>query len=256
MRVSRDILLGVGVLACALLPNTELIASDAGDPQETQIAQCSRWVTTEIPHSLVPDPSAFCANDGVPRTGSWNSSGPCSWPGIPASSRSLYCASAGQEAENMVLVAAYHTPSSNGQELVDESEPKDDSKSSLAEFFTESAIRMGDLRLVPGFYILRPSHSPAGWNLNVNRTTADQIAEEDPQSYVGNVQMKAEKIAQPEGRLRIFFWPGALPSAETASTGRTEAQSLQEANSFRLHLEWGSTDVSISVSRDVPPLDK
>src|SRR5277367_4122813 len=207
MQVSRNILLGVGVLAYALLPNTKLNAYNAGDPQEAQIAQCSRWVTAEIPHSLVPDPSAFCANDGFPRTGSWNSSAPCSWPGTPASSGKLYCASAGQEAENMVLVVTYLAPSSNGQELVDESEPKDDSKSTLVEFYTKSAIRLGDLKLVPGLYILHPSHAPAGWNLNVSRTTADELAEEDPQSYVGNVQMTAEKIGQPEDRLRISFWP-------------------------------------------------
>jgi len=153
----------------------------------------------------------------------------------------------------MVLVVTYLAPSSNGQELVDESEPKDDSKSTLVEFYTKSAIRLGDLKLVPGLYILHPSHAPAGWNLNVSRTTADELAEEDPQSYVGNVQMKAEKIGQPQGRLRISFWPGSLPNAETALTGSTETQSLQEAKSLRLHLVWGSTDVSASVSPDVPP---
>jgi hypothetical protein len=248
MQPSRNILLRFGVFACALLLSSQLNAYDADDPQETQTTQCSRWLTAEVPHSVVPDPLAFCASL-VPRTDGWNASDSCFSPGFSFKKESLdqYCASAGGTWQGMVLVAAYHAKSSNGQEVVDESRTKGADKSSLIGFYTKGAIQLGGLRLAPGFYLLHPAHTSAGWDLVVSKTTFDQH-EEDLQGYVGNIQMKVAKVGQPEDRLRLFL---GLPSDEPDSASRKDAHSQQVAFSLRLHLLWEGTDLSVGVAHDV-----
>ncbi len=252
MQISKPTIVGAVILTCALSLHPRLHGYDLVEQQDGQATECTEWLKSEVPESVVPDPTEICDHSKTGRIMSWESYALCPSPSSSARDRRFYCASSGTDGESTVLIVAYRALSSDGHELLDENRPESDTQLGSAMVYTNSQVRLDVLTLSPGFYIVSPLHSSEGWRLKVIRSTSDHFSE-NARGFVGSVPMKVEKNAEPEDRAKVLLLSDSTPNSDAAAACKEHGQPDHDARCFRLHLRWGATDASVSIFTDLPP---
>jgi Protein of unknown function (DUF2911) len=98
---------------------------------------------------------------------------------------------------------------------------------------TDLDITLGDLKLPRGDYSFFVLYTRAGWQLIVNRGTAQWGTDRDPARDLGRVALASRTLAEPEGSLTIYL----VPESPQPTTGYAELRGT-------LRIKWGATELS------------
>jgi hypothetical protein len=92
---------------------------------------------------------------------------------------------------------------------------------------------LGDLAIPRGDYSLFVLYAPGGWNLIVNRGTAQWGTDYDAKRDLGRVRLTSRTMAEPEETLTIHL----VPEAARPATGYAELRGM-------LRIKWGRTELT------------
>ncbi len=98
---------------------------------------------------------------------------------------------------------------------------------------TDLDIALGDLKLPRGDYSLFVLYTRVGWQLIVNRGTAQWGTDRNPALDLGRVPLATRTLAEPEGSLTVYL----VPDAAQPTTGYAELRGV-------LRIKWGGTELS------------
>jgi hypothetical protein len=98
---------------------------------------------------------------------------------------------------------------------------------------TDVDMQLGDLKLERGDYTLFVLQGAAGWQLIVNRRTAEWGTDYDKSKDIGRVALKLRTLAEPEETLSMYL----VPDAQKPETGYA---ALQGTFKFK----WGRSELS------------
>ena len=98
---------------------------------------------------------------------------------------------------------------------------------------TDLDITLGDLKIPRGDYSLFILYTAKGWQVIVNRGTAQWGTDRDPAKDFGRVTFAARTMAEPEESLTIYL----VPESAKPGTGYAELRGT-------LKVKWGRTELS------------
>ena len=98
---------------------------------------------------------------------------------------------------------------------------------------TDVDFTLGDLKLPRGDYSLFLLNGRSGWQLIVNRGTAQWGTDRNPSQDLGRIVLTARKLAEPEESLTLYL----VPEAGQPATGFAELRGV-------LRIKWGTTELS------------
>ena len=98
---------------------------------------------------------------------------------------------------------------------------------------TDVDLSLGNLKVPRGDYSLYLLKGKAGWELIVNRGTAQWGTDYDASRDLGRITLGARKLAEPEESLTVYL----IPEAARPQTGYAELRGI-------LRIKWGTTELS------------
>jgi DUF2911 family protein len=102
---------------------------------------------------------------------------------------------------------------------------------------TDVDLNLGTLKLPRGDYSLFLLNGKTGWQLIVNRGTAQWGTDYDAARDLGRVNLTAKKLTEPEESLTLYL----VPEAPKPRTGYAELRGT-------LRIKWGTTELSTTWS--------
>lgn len=104
---------------------------------------------------------------------------------------------------------------------------------------TDLDLTLGTLKIPRGDYTLFILNGRAGWDLIVNRGTAQWGTDYDAKKDLGRVRLTSRTLGEPEGSLSVYLVPeSAQPGTGYANLGGV------------LRIKWGTTELSTMWSVD------
>jgi len=98
---------------------------------------------------------------------------------------------------------------------------------------TDVPITLGNLRIPNGDFTLFILYSASGWQLIVNRETAQWGSERNASQDVGRIPLTARTLAEPEESLSVYL----VPESARPREGYAELRGV-------LRIKWGRTELS------------
>ena len=102
---------------------------------------------------------------------------------------------------------------------------------------TDVDLSLGDLKLPRGDYSLFLLYGKTGWQLIVNRGTAQWGTDYDAARDLGRVNLSTKQLTEPEESLSLYL----VPEAPKPGTGYAELRGA-------LRIKWGTTELSTTWS--------
>ncbi len=94
-------------------------------------------------------------------------------------------------------------------------------------------LTIGDVKVPRGDYTLFVLYTPGGWQLIVNRRTAEWGLDRDPTQDFGRIHLASRAMAEPEESLSIYL----IPESAQPATGYAALRGT-------LKIKWGTTELS------------
>lgn len=135
------------------------------------------------------------------------------------------------------IAIAYGQPHARGRKIEGGLVPLDTvwrfGSNTATTLHTDLDITLGDLAIPRGDYTLFLLYSAKGWQLIVNRGTAQWGTDRDPAKDFGRVTMTSRTLAEPEESLTIYL----VPESAKPGSGYAELRGL-------MRVKWGRTELT------------
>lgn len=136
------------------------------------------------------------------------------------------------------IAIAYGQPHARGRKIEGGLVPLDTvwrfGSNTATTLHTDLDITLGDLAIPRGDYSLFVLYSAKGWQLIVNRGTAQWGTDRDAAKDFGRVTMTSRTLAEPEESLTIYL----VPESAKPGSGYAELRGS-------MRVKWGRTELSV-----------
>ncbi len=139
------------------------------------------------------------------------------------------------------IAISYGQPHARGRQVEGGLIPRDTvwrfGANQATSLHTDVDLALSDLKVPRGDYSLFLLYGRAGWQLIVNRGTAQWGTDYDAARDLGRVSLNSRRLAEPEESLTLYL----VPEAARPATGYAELRGA-------LRIKWGSTELSTTWS--------